>query len=191
MVRGIACVLLCGLILGGCSSGSDDEPLPGERIAIMALGQDLEPDPGLADLEVRLPAPYVNKGWYQAGGTSSHALHHLSLDEGPRIVWQADIGSGSSADGWILAQPLVADGRVYTMDAHTEVSAFDVESGKRIWRVELDRGEERGGYFGGGIAFEAGRVYVTAGFGMVFALNAEDGATVCPECGCAWQLPRS
>jgi outer membrane protein assembly factor BamB len=184
MDRGIAYVLLCGLILGGCSGNGwfggsdDDEPLPGTRIAIMTLGQDLEPDPGIADLEVRLPAPYVNKGWYQAGGTSSHALHHLSLEEGPRIVWQADIGSGSSSDGWILAQPLVVEGRVYTMDAHADVSAFSVDRGKRIWRVDLDRGDENGGYFGGGIAFEDGRLYVTTGFGTVFALNAEDGTTI-------------
>jgi outer membrane protein assembly factor BamB len=183
MTRGVACTLVCGLILAGCSGGwfggsEEDAPLPGERIPIMTLDQTLEPDAKIANLEVRLPPPYVNTAWSQAGGTPSHALYHVALDEGPRVAWRAGIGTGSSSDGWILAQPLVVEDRVYTMDARARISAFGADRGKRLWEVDLEIDEEDEGYFGGGIAYDSGRLYVSTGFGMAFALNAEDGQTI-------------
>ncbi len=183
MTRGFACALLCGLLVSGCGGawfgGSEsDPPLPGERIPIMTLDQALEPDAGLANLEVRLPPPYVNTAWDQAGGTPSHALYHVALDEGPRIAWRAGIGSGSSSSGWILAQPLVVDNRVFTMDARARISAFSADRGNRLWQVNLEIDDEDEGYFGGGIAYDSGRLYVTTGFGMAFALDVEDGQTI-------------
>ena len=182
MALRIACLLLCGAVLAGCSSGgwfgtAEEEPLPGERVAIMTFGRSLEPDPRIADLEVRLPAPRVNKTWSQAGGEPGHAMHHLSLEERPREAWRADVGRGSDSGHWILAQPLVVEDRVYTMDSEAQITAFGAKDGNRIWRVDLDL-EEEGGYFGGGIAYDAGRIYVTTGFGTVFALDAETGETI-------------
>ena len=183
MTRGVACALVCGLILAGCSGGwfggsEEEAPLPGERIPIMTLDQTLEPDARIANLEGRLPPPYVNTAWSQAGGTPSHALYHVALDEGPRVAWRAGVGTGSSSDGWILAQPLVVEDRVYTMDAGARITAFGADRGKRLWEVDLEIDEEDEGYFGGGIAYDSGRLYVTTGFGMAFALNAEDGQTI-------------
>jgi hypothetical protein len=184
MTSQIASFLLCGAVLAGCSgdgwlgTSEDEPPLPGERVAIMTFGRGLEPDPRIADLEVRLPAPYVNKAWSQAGGEPGHAMQHLSLDEGPREAWRADIGQGSGSDRWILAQPLVVEDRVYTMDSQAQVSAFDTERGRRIWQVDLESEDEPDGSFGGGIAYDAGRIYVTTGFGTAFALNAENGETI-------------
>jgi outer membrane protein assembly factor BamB len=62
------------------------------------------------------------------------------------------------------------------------VTAFDTERGKVIWRVDLEPGDEDDGYFGGGIAYDGGRIYVTTGFARVFALEATTGAKV-------WEQP--
>ena len=66
------------LLLSGCSGwlgGDEDKRLPGKRISVMSLGSTLEPDPRLSDLAVRLPKPFVNPDWPQAGGPakSCHA----------------------------------------------------------------------------------------------------------------------
>ena len=174
----LASLSLACLALAGCSGGlfgSDEDPLPGERISVMLFEQTLEPDPSISSMAVRLPPAQVNLSWTQTGGRANHAMYHLALGETPTVAWRADVGESSDSDQVVLAQPLVVDGRVYTMDSRATISAFEAEGGKRLWRIELDEGEESGGFFGGGIAFEDGRLYATTGFAKVFALNADDG----------------
>ncbi|MBL4665788.1 MAG: hypothetical protein JKY04_00315, partial [Sneathiella sp.] len=91
--------LLAGLTatVAGCSipdwfGAAEEPPLPGERISILSLEQSLEPDEGLADVTVRLPAPYRNENWPQSGGSANHAMHHLTLDGDLEEVWRANIG---------------------------------------------------------------------------------------------------
>ena len=72
-------VILSSMLVAGCGSwfGSKEEKgLPGKRISVLSLETSLEPDPKLSDLAVRLPRPYKNRNWAQAGGTPSHAMHH-------------------------------------------------------------------------------------------------------------------
>ena len=125
------------LVLSGCGILPDflgeiesDPPLPGKRVSILAVDRGLAPDRGIADLEVRLPQPYTNSKWSQAGGSPTHAMYHLQLGETLERDWSADIGESSSDDRHILSQPIVVDGTVYTMDARSQVSAFDGTSGR-------------------------------------------------------------
>jgi outer membrane protein assembly factor BamB len=56
------------------------------------------------------------------------------------------------------------------------VSAFDAESGDRIWQTSLAPDHESGNaILGGGVAFDAGRVIVTTGFAQVVSLDAATG----------------
>ncbi len=155
-----------------------EEILPGQRIAILALDRGLHPDPSVAEVRVRLSEPYVNETWTHAGGSAAHAMYHLSLGEMPRRAWSTDIGEGSGSDRRLLAQPLVVNGVVYSMDALATISAYDAARGRVIWRADLEPEDEDDGYFGGGIAYDAGRIYVTTGFARLFSLDAETGAVV-------------
>ena len=176
----LSCLFLSGLVLAACEDTwfgtMDDGPkVEGQRISVLTFDRGLEADPRLAELEVRLPSPYVNEVWSQNGGVASHAMYHLSLTDAPDVAWRADIGAGDSSDRRLLAQPIVIGDRVYTMDSRSLVTAFDSADGDRIWRTDLENEEEEDGFFGGGIAYEDGRLYATTGFGMVYALNADDG----------------
>ncbi|MEE8535810.1 MAG: PQQ-binding-like beta-propeller repeat protein [Kiloniellales bacterium] len=163
----------CILLLAACET--TEEVLPGERVAILALDQGLTPDPAIADIPVRLAEPYVNKAWTHYGGGPTHAMHHLSLGEAPRKIWSRDVGTGSSDARALLAQPLVADGVVYSMDALSTVTAYDAGTGKVLWRADLEPEDEDDGYFGGGIAYDGGRIFVSTGFARAFALDAKTG----------------
>lgn len=172
---------LCLLpVLSACGIGdwfgeTEAPPLPGQRIAILAYERGLRADPSIAEVPVRLPEPYVNTDWPQPGGSAAHAMYHLSLSANPRRVWSADVGEGSGDVAQLLAQPVVVNDTVYTMDARSTVSAFSAGSGSRLWEVDLEDDDEDGLYFGGGISADEGQVFVSTGFARVFALDAASG----------------
>ena len=170
------------LALAGCETIGDwlgpgeDPPLPGERISVLSLEQALEADPRIADVPVLLPAPYVNAAWAQPGGYPDNALHHLEAADGLALAWSQAAGAGSSSDGRLTAPPIVADGRIFVLDAEGTVHAFDADVGTRLWSVDLTQeGEDREEGFGGGLAYDMGGLFAATGFGTVAALDAQSG----------------
>ena len=119
-VRALVLVALSGAVLTGCSlfEGDDEEEiLEGSRISVLDLERKLEPDAGMAGESIQLARPYENASWSQAGGTASHAMYHLALPEDLSPAWSVDIGDAADEDLPILAQPVVADDRVFALDA--------------------------------------------------------------------------
>lgn len=179
--RKILIAAVSASLLAGCDTVSEwfeADPPPkaqGERISVLAFDSQLDPDPQLAETPVVLPRPWHNPDWPQAGGYPSHAMHHLALGDSLRQSWRADIGAGASDEEKILAQPVVAEGRVFTMDSHAGVSAFEAATGKRLWRINLTPRREERGAIGGGLAFHAGKLFVSTAFGDVIALQPETG----------------
>jgi outer membrane protein assembly factor BamB len=105
----------------------------------------------------------------------------------------ADIGQGSESRARLASAPVVASGRVYTIDTLAVARAFDAKTGAQIWSREIGdakarrggvsflSGESTGAYgslFGGGVSFDDGRVYATSGLGDVEALDAATGASI-------------
>jgi outer membrane protein assembly factor BamB len=179
----VALLLGIVLLLTGCSGwlGSKEEKaLPGKRISVMSLGSTLEADPRLSDLAVRLPKPFENTDWPQAGGFPNHAMHHLSAKGGLSEIWTADIGDGSSGDAQLISTPVVALDHVFTMDVEGTVQAFDIKSGRSAWRVKLEakNKEDDDGMSGGGLAYANGRLFATTGFAEIIALDATNGREV-------------
>ncbi|MAZ04601.1 MAG: pyrrolo-quinoline quinone [Sneathiella sp.] len=166
--------------LGACSWFGNPEapPLPGDRISILSLEQTLEADAGLADLQVRLPAPYENANWPQAGGVPSHALYHLELGDELEEAWRVSIGDGSDDENRMFSSPVIVGGKVYAMDSSAEVTAYSAEDGKELWSVNLTPEDEDEGNIGGGLSFEYGRVFATTSYGDIVALDGESGETV-------------
>src|SRR5437870_10642780 len=123
MIRSaIAFLLFVSLGLAGCGLfGDKKQPLPGERISVLSLDRQLEPDPQLAKIPITLPAPVVDPDWPEAGGYPSHAMQHLALPDRLARVWKTSVGDGASRYTRVLSQPIVAHGRVYAMDGGVQV----------------------------------------------------------------------
>jgi outer membrane protein assembly factor BamB len=150
-------------------------PLPGERISVLKHQRSLNPDPEFSVMDILLPAPSANANWPQAGGYANHAMHHIEIGESLNLAWSSDIGARANDEVRLIGSPIIAAGRVYAMDTSSNVSAFDVKTGKKLWRASLTPDEEDDDHMGGGLAFEDGKVYVTTGFAQVIALNAGSG----------------
>ena len=177
-VRGLAVVVCAVLLLGGCDTWfgkAEKPPLPGKRISVLAHQRTLAPDGQVPTEPVVLPPPRVNPEWPQSGGYANHAMHHLEVADNIERVWSADIGSGISSSEPRLPSPVVADGRIYTMDTEHEVTAFDTENGKELWRADLADDEEDDDEIVGGIAYEQGRIFASTGFAKLIALDAATG----------------
>src|SRR5262245_8475964 len=135
--------LAAALVLAGCDMfdrwfGSPPKvPLPGERQAVLTEDARITPDPRLAGIAVRLPEAVTNPSWPQPGGEPTHAMPPLAAD-GIAVAWRASVGAGSGRDGRVSGSPVVADGRVYAMDAGSQVTALDAQSGSRIWTFDVE-----------------------------------------------------
>jgi outer membrane protein assembly factor BamB len=182
-VRLLAVLLAAALPLAGCSLwdtylGSHKKPLPGERISVLKLDRTLSADPQLADLQVKLPKPFENPDWPQAGGNSAHVMYHLALGTEPKPAWTVSIGNSAGKYEQLLDNPVIANGRIYTIDRDEVVSAFDAASGKRLWYIDLTPEDEDNGLFGGGLAVQGNRLYVTTPFTYVYALDTDTGKKI-------------
>ena len=168
--------------LAGCGDQwlgeAEDPPLPGERISIMLLDDEITADPALAELEVRLPAPRLNPDWPQAMGNAQHALEHGELGDDLKIAWQRDIGAGQGDGNRLLSAPIIAEGQLFVSDAQGVVSAYNAANGELIWRTSTIKEADSDRLRGGGIATSNGWVFATTGAGAVVGLNANNGDEV-------------
>jgi outer membrane protein assembly factor BamB len=174
----LALVAAAGLLLAACGEdtwfgGHGDPPLPGTRISVLDQTATLAPD--APDRKVILPPPDLVPDWPEAGGFPPHAMWHLSLGANIRPVWTANVGEGSAKRRAFLTQPIVAGGRVFAMDAQSNLSAFDLKTGNGLWHVDLTPKGAGDGSYGGGLAFDRGGLYVTTSFGEIVSLDPANG----------------
>jgi len=181
-------VMMCFVlsILTGCSTmeslfgDEKDKPLEGERISILELQKNLEPDSAALEGQGFIaPAPWRNEFWPQAGGYPNHAMQNLALNEGTlQLAWKAKIGKGSTRQLPLTAQPIVVDGRVFTLDTDFRLSSFDVANGKRLWQIDVSDPDEDDPVISGGVSYSRGNLYVTNGYDELLIVTPATGDIV-------------
>jgi outer membrane protein assembly factor BamB len=181
-MRRLALALATLALLSGCQTaksflglGTYQKPLPGERVPVLQITSAQAADPTLADVKVLLPEPFANPDWPQPGGYASHAMYHLQLGGSLHVIWTKSIGAAADSEQKILSEPVVADGRVYAIDAESRVSALNADTGAEIWHVDVAKDVDSDKLLGGGVAYDSGRVVVATSFGDVIALDAGTG----------------
>lgn len=182
-MKRIVLALVAVSLLSGCGifggRRGPTTPTVGERIPVLGVEGQVEVDPALADIPVTVPPAQVNSEWSQPGGNASKSMGHVALSGAISQVWTVSIGEGSSARARLAAEPVVAEGRVYTIDTRATVRAFNADTGETVWSTQV-RGENSPSetLFGGGVSHANGRVYATNGAGDAAALDAATGAIV-------------
>jgi outer membrane protein assembly factor BamB len=179
-----AAIAVLALALAGCDivdtvdsllPAAPKPPLPGKRVSVLNLERQIQPDPSIQEVDVRLPQPVVNASWPEAGGYPTHAMHHLALGDSVRLAWSRSFGEGNSRTGQVLSAPVIENGRIVTMDAESVVSAFDANNGRRLWKFDTQPKKADTTTFGGGVAALGNRVYVATGYAEMLALDAKTG----------------
>ena len=166
--------------LAGCSLFEDmffasKTPMPGRREDLMAARHGLELAPGTPP-RVVLPPAVANAEWPQPGGNPAHLMGHLAAGERLAQLWSVSIGEGGGYRRKVTSQPVIAGGRVMTMDSDGQVCAFDAASGRQAWSFDTQPRKNRSTNVGGGVAVDGGVVYASTGRAEVLALDAASGA---------------
>ncbi|MEH6645382.1 PQQ-like beta-propeller repeat protein [Sulfitobacter sp.] len=160
-----------------------DVILPGEREDIRSVLQDqsasLDSAPAFEGNQTRaigLPAARVNAEWSQTAGSPAARVTHPALGSSLTLAWSANIGTGDSRKYRITADPVVAGGRVFTLDAHSVVTAIST-LGATLWQADLRPSrDQEGDATGGGLVVSGDTVYVSVGVGVLAALDVSNGA---------------
>lgn len=170
--RILAMVLLA---LGACSQAN--APLPGVRIPVREenAAPVASPDRGRP---VAIPAAVMNPEWTHRNGASAGRLTNPAFRPVPQLVWSVPIGEGDARRRRLATGPIVAGGLVFTIDAGGQLSAV-TRAGEVAWTKSLvPPGQMDDNGPGGGFAEANGVLYVTTGFGEVYALQPATGATI-------------
>jgi len=184
--RVITCLGLAGLlVLPACEK--KEAILPGEREDIRAVLSDEGGQTRLASAEapaqappLSLPAARVNSEWTQSIASPATRTAHPALGNGARLIWSVDIGEGDTRRNRVTADPVVAGGRIFTLDSQARVTAVST-AGDVVWSRDLTPPNDSGrDASGGGLAYAGGKLFVSSGFGLLTALDAATGKT-------AWQ----
>jgi len=179
LIAGAMAASGCGVLKG---KGGPKTPVLGQRIAVLTSEGDVEVDPATAALPMTLPAPVANTEWTQSGGNAAKSMGQLALGANLTRAFSVNAGRGSSLTARLASAPVVANGRVFTMDTLGTVRAFDARTGAQAWasQTPADKGNAAAMY-GGGIAYDGGRIFATNGLGYVAALDERTG-------GIVWQV---
>ena len=179
-----------GLLALLAACGQRELILPGERFNVRTPLSDSVPvegqpepvaPPDRADnisQAISLPAASAIADWTHRAGNSRHLMPHGALSASPQRVFSVNIGAGSSRRNRITAAPIVADGRIYTIDGLSGLVATST-AGARLWAVDLTAQFDKGGKVsGGGLAYGGGRLFAATGYGEIVALEPASGAVI-------------
>ncbi len=184
MSKTLRFAVLAALALGasGCDTFKKKKPVTptvGERIPVLTSENEVSIDLPTAATPMVLPVPVTNAQWDQSGGNAAHSMGQLSLGTQLGLAYSVNAGRGASATERLASSPVVADGRVYTIDTMGTVRAFDAATGGAVWTSQTPT--EKGNMsslYGGGVAYSGGRIYATNGLGFVAALDSATGSMI-------------
>ncbi|SFP24451.1 outer membrane protein assembly factor BamB family protein [Tranquillimonas alkanivorans] len=149
--------------------------LPGERLALRGDAATDTVEAGARSVPISLPAARANTQWTHKAGSPTHDTVHPAFSGAPQLLWSADVGQGEDRRHRITADPVVAGGRVFTVDSRARVSAHGLD-GRPLWSVDLTpAGEDSDDASGAGLAVQGNTLYVSSAFGDLVALDTATG----------------
>jgi outer membrane protein assembly factor BamB len=171
-----------GLLLGMVMLAACSEPeviLPGERLDIRApldaAEAEAPADRSPRAVPLSVPGQVANADWTHRNGSVRHTITHPALGTALQLAWRGSIGTGNTRGNRIASTPVVADGRIFTIDSLATVTAFSI-GGAPLWTRDLtpatDAPDEGSG---GGLAVAGGTLYASSGFGTLTALDVATG----------------
>jgi outer membrane protein assembly factor BamB len=172
--RRTALMFSLGLVpaLSGCG-GTKKPAIIGTQIPVLPESYGL--DVAVDAPAVTVPAASALAAWPQVFGGPAHAPGNAAAPTGLKTAWTAGIGEGGGYRQPLQASPIMAEGKVFAMDANGNVSAFSASSGAQLWKTYTRPKHTSVANIGGGIGYDSGTVYASTGYSELLSIDAGAG----------------
>ncbi|MGW3506434.1 outer membrane protein assembly factor BamB family protein [Streptomyces sp. NPDC000994] len=123
--------------------------------------------------EDKIAKPKTGQDWLRQGRDEA-GRSDSSDDPGTalNLQWAANTGEQFNLDGSVVADgKVIVSSRAFDSPHHMML-AYDIKSGREIWRTYLDGDAESAP------TYHDGKVYITTAVGRIYALDANDGHVV-------------
>jgi outer membrane protein assembly factor BamB len=127
---------------------------------------------------VTLPAATALDAWPQSFATAAHATGNVAAPLSFTPLWSARTGASGGYGAPLIAQPLAVGNVIFVFDADGDVHALKATDGSRLWSRKTRPKHATEQNLGGGIAYDAGKLYVSTFYGEVLALDPANGAVL-------------
>lgn len=149
------------------------------RVPLISLDQQINVSDALKGVGFQNAPAVPLANWPLPGGTPQQSVENVVAAPDFQVAWRRSIGLKSSRQKHVTAPPVLADGRLYVMDAQADVSAHDAKTGAVIWRRNIAPKTRRHELaWGGGVAWADGKLYVSSGYREVVSLDAASGRII-------------
>lgn len=157
-----AIALLCG-----CSQTKKTAPKEG-RIAVQSTLQSEKIKKSTTGV---VASKAVEKTQHtQAYSNAQNLLPHATLKNEIKETWATRAGEGLSYHKITLAEPIIANDVIYTLDTNLTLFAIDAKTGDKKWKLKLtDR--ETPALASMGLAYDSGIIYAVSGNGEISAVD--------------------
>ena len=122
------------------------------------------------------PAPQPDWHQFQKDEVNTGITNESAPVDNAAKAWKQFTHSASGMAAGIVVAPIVADGKVFVIDAKGYAWAFDAKSGEEIWNQSLSC--EGGQFQLATPAYADGKVFISTNDGHVYALNPATGAVL-------------
>ncbi len=177
-LRGLLCASVC-LFVVSCS-GDKDIP-QGKRISVLSPSAAVKPDVANGSSLVQVPSAEVSSEWLQNDYNAQHIIPNLQVSPAFNKQWSADFGEGSSKREKLISKPLAHGEHIYTLDADGQLSSFNLKDGEAEWYADMvpeNKYAKDNALKGAGMVYQNNVLYVAAGYGDVYAVNAKNGEKI-------------
>lgn len=165
-----------GLIITACND--TEVILPGKREpAISGYSKGIE-NVRNREFPFNVSKAKRNSNWPQGYANLDGEISNFFISAEPKLVWSVDIGTGDVKRNRLSTDPIVYGETIFTLDSKMVLTATS-SSGIKKWTKDLTPETETSGQAdGGGLAAGDGKLFVSTGYGTLWAFEASTGSVL-------------
>jgi outer membrane protein assembly factor BamB len=147
-------------------------------------------DKSLENIEIKIPSQINLDDWTSNASSQNQNIENFQLDfsiiERGFFTKRKEISLDSSSKFWMLYwgskndrfvfQPIIKDKKIFTLDTAGVLSAIDLESEKRLWKVRIFQKFLLKNYKTPRIGYANGKIIAIAGTNQIAAASDVDGS---------------